>query len=86
MNKIDMPTNITDLSVARDKKRKTLCPICKKPTLPFYFPFCSVACKEEDLGNWITGKYFIPDLEQTSFEEEDSAANDLYEDPEEPVS
>lgn len=38
-----------------------LCPICKKPvqiTDPV-MPFCSVRCKEVDLGNWASEKYVI---------------------------
>ena len=40
------------------------CPICKKPTRfegnPFR-PFCSERCKLLDLGNWLEGRYRIPD-------------------------
>ena len=38
------------------------CPICKKDVKfddPF-MPFCSDRCKEIDLGNWASGKYVIP--------------------------
>lgn len=46
------------------------CPICKKETRcegnP-YRPFCSERCKLLDLGNWLEGRYRIPDT--TGFEE-----------------
>lgn len=36
------------------------CPICGRPTLETYRPFCSKRCSEVDLGRWITGAYAIP--------------------------
>jgi endogenous inhibitor of DNA gyrase (YacG/DUF329 family) len=39
------------------------CPICKQPVerdAPA-FPFCSNRCRLIDLGNWLDGKYSIPD-------------------------
>lgn len=36
------------------------CPICGKPTVPDYRPFCSRRCADIDLGRWITGGYAIP--------------------------
>jgi len=35
------------------------CPICKKPTITQYRPFCSKRCADIDLGKWITGSYAI---------------------------
>ena len=36
------------------------CPICKKPSLRAYFPFCSKRCADIDLGRWLKGSYVIP--------------------------
>ena len=40
------------------------CPICKQETRfegnP-YRPFCSERCQLLDLGNWLEGRYRIPD-------------------------
>lgn len=35
------------------------CPICKRIASTQYYPFCSLRCKDADLGNWVTGKYYI---------------------------
>lgn len=42
---------------------KKICPTCeasevRKGTL--YWPFCSEHCKLIDLGNWLSGRYFVP--------------------------
>ncbi len=72
---------VSDLNAARDKKRQAKCPLCKKPVSSTYFPFCSLSCKDEDLGNWITGKYFIPGSDHFSEDLTDLAANDGSSDP-----
>lgn len=36
------------------------CPICGKPPVPRYRPFCSRRCADIDLGRWLTGSYVIP--------------------------
>lgn len=35
------------------------CPICGKPTVEKYRPFCSRRCADIDLGKWISGDYAI---------------------------
>jgi endogenous inhibitor of DNA gyrase (YacG/DUF329 family) len=40
------------------------CPICHRPTLPDYRPFCSKRCADVDLGKWLTGSYAIPATEE----------------------
>jgi endogenous inhibitor of DNA gyrase (YacG/DUF329 family) len=37
------------------------CPICRKPAVQAYQPFCSRRCADVDLGRWLTGSYAIPD-------------------------
>ncbi|MEQ9694630.1 DNA gyrase inhibitor YacG [Shimia sp. SDUM112013] len=36
------------------------CPICKKPTVESYRPFCSKRCADVDLGRWLGGEYAVP--------------------------
>jgi endogenous inhibitor of DNA gyrase (YacG/DUF329 family) len=36
------------------------CPICSKPTLKDYTPFCSRRCADVDLSRWLKGSYAIP--------------------------
>lgn len=36
------------------------CPICKKPTVAAYRPFCSRRCADIDLAHWLRGDYVIP--------------------------
>ncbi|QTL06315.1 DNA gyrase inhibitor YacG [Aquabacter sp. L1I39] len=36
------------------------CPICGKPPVEAYRPFCSKRCADVDLNRWLTGAYAIP--------------------------
>jgi endogenous inhibitor of DNA gyrase (YacG/DUF329 family) len=36
------------------------CPICKKPAIVAYRPFCSRRCADVDLNRWFTGSYSVP--------------------------
>ncbi|MDM7256048.1 MAG: DNA gyrase inhibitor YacG [Paracoccus sp. (in: a-proteobacteria)] len=36
------------------------CPICAKPTVAAWRPFCSRRCADIDLGRWLSGSYVIP--------------------------
>jgi len=44
------------------------CPICGKPAVAEYRPFCSSRCADVDLNRWLTGAY--------SIENEDEAQGD----------
>lgn len=46
------------------------CPTCKKPAEAAYKPFCSLRCKQVDLGRWFSGTYAVP----TNEAPEDAAA------------
>jgi uncharacterized protein len=35
------------------------CPICSRPTVTKYRPFCSRRCADVDLGRWFSGAYAI---------------------------
>lgn len=36
------------------------CPICRKPLVPEYRPFCSRRCADVDLARWLRADYAIP--------------------------
>jgi uncharacterized protein len=42
------------------KLARRFCPICGKPALLQYRPFCSPRCAQLDLGRWLKGDYRIP--------------------------
>ncbi len=56
------------------------CPICAKPSLRRYHPFCSLACADIDLGRWLSGRYVIPATERSEDDDQEapgpSAATD----------
>lgn len=56
------PTKITRLRPTKP------CPVCKKPSVQAFHPFCSSRCADVDLGRWLNGSYVIPATED---EEED---------------
>ena len=39
------------------------CPICERPTVAEYKPFCSARCADVDLHRWLTGRYTVPAAE-----------------------
>ena len=39
---------------------KLRCPICRKPALLAFRPFCSKHCSDIDLGRWLGGEYRVP--------------------------
>jgi endogenous inhibitor of DNA gyrase (YacG/DUF329 family) len=39
------------------------CPICRKPAVERFRPFCSARCKDVDLNRWFSGAYAIPGTE-----------------------
>ena len=48
------------------------CPICRKPAVEAYKPFCSKRCADVDLQRWFSGGYVIPDsVDEASSEERD---------------
>ena len=53
----------------RDLRTKA-CPICRKPAVKAFHPFCSKRCADVDLNRWFTGAYVIPGRDE---EDEDGA-------------
>lgn len=46
------------------------CPICSRPMVADYRPFCSRRCADIDLQRWLVGRYAIPAARE---EDEDEA-------------
>jgi endogenous inhibitor of DNA gyrase (YacG/DUF329 family) len=36
------------------------CPICRRPSVEAYAPFCCKRCADVDLQRWFSGAYAIP--------------------------
>ena len=36
------------------------CPICGKPRVQQFLPFCSRRCADVDLNRWLSGVYAVP--------------------------
>ena len=53
-----------------------LCPICEKPTVAAYKPFCSKKCADIDLNQWLVGNYRIEGSDSASSDAEDSYGDD----------
>jgi len=43
-----------------ERKTGAKCPICDKPVVREYRPFCSKRCADIDLGHWLGGRYVVP--------------------------
>jgi endogenous inhibitor of DNA gyrase (YacG/DUF329 family) len=39
------------------------CPICGKPRIHNFRPFCSSRCRNIDLARWLDGSYAVPAVE-----------------------
>jgi len=48
------------------------CPICRKPTVAEYRPFCSRRCADVDLQRWLVGAYAVPASDDDEAPAEDS--------------
>ena len=51
--------------------RTKACPICGKPALETFRPFCGRRCADVDLNRWLSGVYAVPVKEE---EDEDGTA------------
>ncbi|QNT78651.1 DNA gyrase inhibitor YacG [Entomobacter blattae] len=48
---------------SKSSTSQAVCPICHKPTIDQFRPFCSAHCSHIDLGKWLNGQYALPDKE-----------------------
>ncbi len=51
------PATAAAAPAARPARR---CPVCGRPAAPATRPFCSVRCRQVDLGRWLAGDYAVP--------------------------
>lgn len=68
MNANDAPSAKV-VPLKREKTRP--CPICRKPAVAKFKPFCSKRCADIDLGRWLKEDYRVPVEEQPDQFEED---------------
>lgn len=52
------------------------CPICKKPVVADYRPFCSKRCADVDLAKWLGGDYAVPSQDPEDVEKAIEATED----------
>jgi len=52
------------------------CPVCERPAVAAFRPFCSARCKDEDLRRWLAGAYRIPSRPGLENDDEDSGVED----------
>jgi len=50
------------------------CPICAKPSVERYRPFCSKRCADVDLGRWLNGAYAIPAVDDPADDDDEANA------------
>ena len=60
---------------ASSRPSKASCPICGKPTVAAFKPFCSKRCADVDLHRWLSGAYAIPAVEAEQEETADEATD-----------
>ena len=53
------------------KEQPSRCPICDRPSEPEFKPFCSRLCRDQDLLNWLSGRYAVPVQETEADDDQD---------------
>ena len=51
------------------------CPICGKPAVEAFKPFCSKRCADVDLNRWLTGSYVITARDDEPSGDDDNPAS-----------
>jgi endogenous inhibitor of DNA gyrase (YacG/DUF329 family) len=46
------------------------CPVCSKPAVEQFKPFCSKRCANVDLNRWLSGSYVIPARDDEPIEDD----------------
>ena len=57
------------------------CPICGKPSVDEFRPFCSRRCADVDLHRWLSGVYAVPVVEDEDEDGEKPGAMSKTEPP-----
>ena len=47
-------------AIERKQTGAAPCPICGKPRIEAFKPFCSKRCADVDLNRWLSGVYAVP--------------------------
>jgi endogenous inhibitor of DNA gyrase (YacG/DUF329 family) len=63
--------NDNDKGAAEGELTGRPCPICSKPGVMRYKPFCSRRCADVDLGRWLSGSYAVPSAPEEAEDDED---------------
>ena len=53
-------SHMNRMSEPADTARGQRCPICSKPAIEQFRPFCSRRCADVDLNRWLSGVYVMP--------------------------
>lgn len=69
---------MSDATIAHLRPTKP-CPICAKPSVRAFHPFCSERCANIDLNRWLSGSYVIPAKTEDAPDEEKSSPFPDYE-------
>jgi endogenous inhibitor of DNA gyrase (YacG/DUF329 family) len=57
-----------------ERTRKGLrCPVCGRPRVRQYRPFCSARCRDVDLVRWFAEAYAVPAVEPGYDEDDDTS-------------
>jgi endogenous inhibitor of DNA gyrase (YacG/DUF329 family) len=67
---IDGMSKMSDMSGRTESPHAKRCPICGKPSVSEFRPFCTRRCADVDLHRWLGGVYAIPVKDE---EDEDGA-------------
>jgi uncharacterized protein len=54
-------------------KKTPRCPLCGRPRVHEYRPFCSARCRDVDLARWFGEAYRVPAVEPGYDEDDDDA-------------
>ena len=57
-------THINAIVAPPDVPRDAACPICGKPAVDAFRPFCGKRCRDVDLNRWLSGVYAVPIKEE----------------------
>jgi uncharacterized protein len=58
--KVGTARRLSHICCMPDPTRRAACPICGKPVVAEYRPFCSRRCADVDLNRWLSGVYVVP--------------------------
>jgi uncharacterized protein len=54
----------------KEQARAPRCPLCGRPRVQRFRPFCSARCRDVDLGRWFAASYAVPAVEP-GYDEDD---------------